>query len=143
MIVGSKIIDHYAELSNLSSVLLILLKMTVREPARSSMHKISRVHTTKLAQARPRPGLGSAQVYVMSTLQGQSANVDTNLDRAQDSTYVIARNVRNTDDNLLLRKYWWKRKSQDWDFATCSVDKVMLNVDAYLFHPPKCLLPTW
>ena len=27
------------------------------------------VHTTKLAQARPRPGLGSVQVYVVSTVQ--------------------------------------------------------------------------
>ena len=45
-----------------------------------------RVHTTKLAQARPRLGLGSAQVYVVSTLQGQIANVDTNLGRAHDST---------------------------------------------------------
>ena len=67
--------------------------------------KYSRVHTTKLAQARPRPGLGSAQVYVVSTLQGQIANVDTNLGRAHDSTQVIARNVRNKDDYLLVKKY--------------------------------------
>ena len=66
---------------------------------------MSRVHTTKLAQARPRPGLGSAQVYVVSTLQGKIANVDTNLGRAQDSTKAIARNVRNKHDYLLVRKY--------------------------------------
>ena len=43
----------------------------------STVHAIdtSRVHTTK-----------QAQVYVMSTLQGQIANVDTNLGRAHDST---------------------------------------------------------
>ena len=53
----------------------------------------------------------------MSTLQGKAANVDTNLGRAQDSTQVIARNVRNKDDYLLVRKYWWKRKSLDLGFC--------------------------
>ena len=62
----------------------------------------SRVHTTKPAQARPRPGLGSAQVNIVSTRQ--IANVNTNLGRSQDSTQVIARNVRNKDDYLLVRK---------------------------------------
>ena len=81
--------------------------------ALSSKTVMSRVHTTKLAKARPRPGLGSAQVYVVSTLQGKIASVDTNLGRAQDSTQVIARNVGNKDDYLLVRKYWWKRKSLD------------------------------
>ena len=81
------------------------------------MREIWRVNTTKLAQARPRPGLGSAQVYVVATLQGQIANVDANLDRAEESTRAIARNVRKKHDCLLVKKYWWKRKSQDLRFC--------------------------
>ena len=100
----------------------------------------SSVHAAKLAQARPRPGLGTAQVLVVSTLPGYIANVDTNLGPAQEATLAIARNVSNKHDCPLVGKYLWKRKSLDLSFATCSVDKAMLNVGAELLHPLKCLL---
>ena len=51
----------------------VLINAQLVSYAVSIQCNLSRVHTTKLAQARPRPGLGSAQVYVVSTLQGQIA----------------------------------------------------------------------
>ena len=65
--------------------------------------------------------------------------MDTNLGRAQDSTQAIARNVRNKDDYLLVRKYWWKQKSLDLGF--CHVFCWQSNVERWCLTFSSAQMP--